>query len=82
MPTVAMHLPQGKWGTNHAGDAVVTRYARKRDTESGATRTALEMVAIRRKDTGEWALPGGMQDPGEVCMDHGACSVQYAACER
>lgn len=26
------------------------------------------MVAIKRKDTGEWALPGGMQDPGEVGM--------------
>jgi ADP-ribose pyrophosphatase len=23
------------------------------------------MVAIQRKDTGDWAIPGGMVDPGE-----------------
>ena len=25
----------------------------------------LEFVAIQRKDTGAWAIPGGMVDPGE-----------------
>ena len=25
----------------------------------------LEFVSIQRKDTGEWAIPGGMVDPGE-----------------
>jgi ADP-ribose pyrophosphatase len=25
----------------------------------------LEMVAIKRKDTGEWALPGGMVETGD-----------------
>ena len=66
----------GRWGPNHAGDAVVTRHRRKPasgkdDAVSGGAGgssevIALEMVAIRRKDTGEWAIPGGMQDPGEV----------------
>jgi ADP-ribose pyrophosphatase len=27
----------------------------------------LQVVAIQRKDTGAWALPGGMVDPGENC---------------
>ena len=26
----------------------------------------LEFVAIRRRDTSEWAIPGGMIDPGEI----------------
>jgi ADP-ribose pyrophosphatase len=26
----------------------------------------LQFVAIRRRDSGEWALPGGMVDPGEA----------------
>jgi ADP-ribose pyrophosphatase len=26
----------------------------------------LQFVAIKRGDSGEWALPGGMVDPGEV----------------
>ena len=25
----------------------------------------LEFVAIQRRDTGAWAIPGGMVDPGE-----------------
>ena len=52
----------GKWGPNHAGDAIVTRYNRE------AADSPLEFVAIRRKDTGEWALPGGMVDAGEIAM--------------
>ena len=79
----------GKWGPNHAGDAVVTRHVRRAANgggggggsgggggAAGGVRTSLadggvlvlEMVAIKRKDTGEWALPGGMQDPGEIAM--------------
>ena len=53
----------GKWGPNHAGDAVVTRHVCK---AGGGAVERLEVVVIRRSDTGEWALPGGMQDPGEV----------------
>ncbi len=48
----------GKWGANHAADPIVTRF----DPASGQ----LQVVAIQRKDTGAWALPGGMVDPGEA----------------
>lgn len=48
----------GKWGPNHAADPIVTRWA---DKEKGI----LEFVAIQRRDTGEWAIPGGMVDAGE-----------------
>jgi len=48
----------GKWGPNHAADAIVTR-------SSPEDRSVLQMVAIQRKDTGQWAIPGGMVDPGE-----------------
>ena len=47
----------GKWGPNHAADPLVTRY----HPETGE----LQLVVIKRKDTGAWALPGGMVDPGE-----------------
>jgi len=59
----------GKWGPNHAADPVVTRWRRDergevvRDPTSG--KNVLEFVSIQRKDTGEWAIPGGMVDPGE-----------------
>ena len=59
----------GKWGPNHAGDAIVTRHRLRRQGEAtppGGSRVALEMVAIKRRDTGEWAIPGGMADPSEV----------------
>jgi ADP-ribose pyrophosphatase len=45
----------GKWGPNHAADPIVTRMWDGR----------VQMVAIKRKDTGTWAIPGGMVDPGE-----------------
>lgn len=47
-----------KWGPNHAADPIVTRYH--------PTTGELQFVAIKRKDTGEWALPGGMVDAGET----------------
>lgn len=28
-------------------------------------RPILQLVTVKRRDTGEWALPGGMVDPGE-----------------
>lgn len=46
----------GKWGENQAADPVVT-------AGTGPDRTVL---LIRRADTGTWALPGGMVDPGET----------------
>lgn len=46
----------GKWGPNQAADPVVFRIAND---------AAFEMLAIERKDTGAWAIPGGMVDDGE-----------------
>ncbi|CAF1110977.1 unnamed protein product [Rotaria sordida] len=62
------------WGPNHAGDPVVTRWKRDengsivyRQIDShGHLKPVLEFVAIRRRDTKQWALPGGMVDPGEA----------------
>ena len=48
----------GKWGPNHAADPIVTRF----HPQTGQ----LQMVAIKRKDTGDWAIPGGMVDDGEM----------------
>lgn len=47
----------GKWGANFAADPIVTRV----NPESGK----LEMIAIERTDTKQWAIPGGMVDFGE-----------------
>jgi len=47
----------GKWGANPAGDPIVTKI----DPKTGA----LSLLAIQRKDSGQWALPGGMVDAGE-----------------
>jgi len=47
----------GKWGANQAADPIVTRM-----NEDGR----MEVVVIRRMDTGQWALPGGMVDKGET----------------
>ncbi|KAJ1520177.1 hypothetical protein ONE63_004391 [Megalurothrips usitatus] len=52
----------GRWGPNHAADPIVTRW---RPGADGGARV-LQFVAIRRRDSGEWALPGGMVDPGEA----------------
>ena len=49
----------GKWGPNHAADPIVTRFDPSRPDR-------LQVVAIKRKDTGDWALPGGMVDSGEM----------------
>ena len=50
----------GKWGPNHAADPIVTRIVEV-DGEK-----VIQMVAILRKDTGAWAIPGGMVDEGET----------------
>ncbi|MFH4979542.1 hypothetical protein AB6A40_006251 [Gnathostoma spinigerum] len=46
----------GRWGPNHAADPIVSRL---RDDQ-------LQFIGIQRSDTGEWAVPGGMVDPGEL----------------
>lgn len=48
----------GRWGPNHAADPIVTRW------QPGGE-NILEFIAIKRRDTGEWAIPGGMVDPDE-----------------
>lgn len=45
----------GRWGPNHAADPIVSRF---HDDQ-------LQFVAIARRDSGEWAIPGGMVDAGE-----------------
>ncbi|KAI1717063.1 NUDIX domain-containing protein [Ditylenchus destructor] len=45
----------GKWGPNHAADAIVSRMVNG----------TLQFVGISRSDNGEWAIPGGMVDRGE-----------------
>ncbi len=47
----------GKWGVNYAADPIVTRIHPKFGD--------IEMLAVQRKDNGEWAIPGGMVDEGE-----------------
>lgn len=47
----------GKRGVNHAADPIVVRF--------NYTNLQLECVLIKRADTGQWAIPGGMVDEGE-----------------
>ncbi len=47
----------GKWGPNYAADPIITRI--NSDTKQ------LEMLAVQRRDNGQWAIPGGMVDKGE-----------------
>ncbi|XP_061893299.1 ADP-ribose pyrophosphatase, mitochondrial isoform X1 [Entelurus aequoreus] len=59
----------GRWGPNHAADPIVTRW--KVDAQGEkihhlvSKKPILQFVSIKRKDCGEWAIPGGMVDPGE-----------------
>jgi ADP-ribose pyrophosphatase len=46
----------GAWGENPAADSIITRY----NPETGK----LTVLLLLRTD-GSWAIPGGMQDPGE-----------------
>ena len=47
----------GKFGPNHAADPIVVRF--------NPAIMQLEFVAVKRCDTGQWAIPGGMVDAGE-----------------
>ncbi|XP_064612144.1 ADP-ribose pyrophosphatase, mitochondrial-like [Liolophura sinensis] len=58
----------GKWGPNHAADPIVTRWKRTANGDIAADRegkNVLQIVVVQRRDTHEWALPGGMVDIGE-----------------
>lgn len=47
----------GKWGPNYAADPIITRINHREQT--------VEMLAVQRRDNGQWAIPGGMVDKGE-----------------
>ena len=51
----------GKWGPNPAADPVITRHH--------PTSGALQVVSMQRKDTLQWALPGGFVDAGETVSE-------------
>ena len=59
----------GRWGPNHAADPIVTRWKRGEDgalvKDEVSGKNILEFVSIERKDSGVWAIPGGMVEPGE-----------------
>ncbi|XP_037544853.1 ADP-ribose pyrophosphatase, mitochondrial [Nematolebias whitei] len=59
----------GRWGPNHAADPIVTRWkvdgSGAKIHHSVSKLPILQFVSIKRKDCGEWAIPGGMVDPGE-----------------
>lgn len=48
-----------RWGSNQAGDPVVTRW------KEGSDKKIIQVCLVLRKDTKEWALPGGFVDVGE-----------------
>ncbi|XP_054168495.1 ADP-ribose pyrophosphatase, mitochondrial-like [Oppia nitens] len=59
----------GRWGPNHAVDAIVTQWKRDLNNRIQIHETTnkpiLEFVAIKRRDTGQWAIPGGFVESGE-----------------
>lgn len=60
----------GRWGPNHAADPIVTKWktnlAGQQVSHPVSKLPVLQFVSIKRKDCGEWAIPGGMVDPGEL----------------
>lgn len=60
----------GRWGPNHAADPIVSRWKRMATTGEITIHPIsgmkiLQICIIQRQDCGEFALPGGMVDPGE-----------------
>ena len=63
----------GRYGPNHAADAVVTRWKRDPDgseivTSPKSGSQILQFLVIQRRDTGEWAIPGGKVNTGETAL--------------
>ncbi|KAJ8036475.1 Transient receptor potential cation channel subfamily M member 3 [Holothuria leucospilota] len=56
----------GRFGPNHAADPIVTRWKRNQDGEiiTEDDKPVLEFIAIQRRDNQQWAIPGGMVEPG------------------
>ena len=50
----------GRWGPNHAVDPIVSRWQLNERGERVMLegKPVLEFVGIKRKDTGDWAIPG------------------------
>ena len=52
----------GRWGPNHAADPIVTRWRRNKEGEKvfheASNRAVLQFIAIKRRDSGQWAIPG------------------------
>lgn len=59
----------GRWGPNHAADAVVTRWKRAKDkslvVNLDNNKPVLQFLAIQRSDCGKWAIPGGFVNANE-----------------
>jgi len=57
----------GRYGPNHAADPIVTRWEVDEDGNvlNINKKPVLQFIAVCRLDTGDWAIPGGMVDPGE-----------------
>lgn len=60
----------GRWGPNHAADSIITRWKKydnkKKMLDLVSKKPILQFVSIQRKDTQEWAIPGGMREANEV----------------
>lgn len=48
----------GRWGPNHAADPIVMR-------RNPNDKKKIQFVGVLRIDTNEWAIPGGMVEPGD-----------------
>ena len=63
----------GHFGPNHAADPIVTRWKRDEHDQKvlhpRTRRSILQFVCIRRNDTNELAIPGGMVDKKEKVTD-------------
>lgn len=62
----------GRWGPNHAADPIVTRWKLingEKILHSQTNLPILQFCAIQRRDNNEWAIPGGMIDPGETVSE-------------
>lgn len=59
----------GRFGVNHAADPIVSTWKRNGNREmvvnEESKKPVLQILCIKRSDTGEIALPGGMVDLGE-----------------
>ncbi|XP_071942447.1 transient receptor potential cation channel subfamily M member-like 2 isoform X2 [Antedon mediterranea] len=57
----------GRFGPNHAADPIATRWKLKTDGSPllDKDKKVLEFIAIQRKDNQQWAIPGGMVEPGQ-----------------